>query len=85
MKALIVAAALGVLSLPAFAQQAPGTGTNSGGPGRVGIPGQIGGGVPGSQPNITTQRENMTPAAAARPRTAKPRKAKRKSMRRARR
>lgn len=54
-KALFLAAALGALSLPALAQQTP-SGTTSGGPGRVGIPGQIGGGVPGSQPNMVERR-----------------------------
>ena len=54
-KALIIAAALGALSLPALAQQTP-SGTSAGGPGRVGNPGQIGGGVPGSQPNMVERR-----------------------------
>lgn len=54
-KALIIAAALSVLSLPALAQSTP-SGTSAGGPGRVGIPGQIGGGVPGSQPNVVERR-----------------------------
>ena len=54
-KALIFAAALSALSLPALAQSTP-SGTSAGGPGRVGIPGQIGGGVPGSKPNVVEQR-----------------------------
>lgn len=54
-KALIIAAALGALSLPALAQQTP-SGTTAGGPARVGAPGQIGGGVPGSQPNVVERR-----------------------------
>jgi hypothetical protein len=41
-KALLIAAALGALSLPALAQQSP-TGQSSGGPARVGTPGQVGG------------------------------------------
>ena len=54
-KMLIIAAAMGALSLPALAQQSP-TGTNAGGPARVGNPGQIGGGVPGTQPNMVERR-----------------------------
>ena len=48
-KALILAVALGALSLPALAQQTP-NGNSAGGPARVGEPGQIGGGAPGSKP-----------------------------------
>ena len=61
---LVIAAAFAALSLPALAQQTP-TGTNAGGPARVGNPGQIGGGVPGTQPNVVEQR--MTERKAARP------------------
>lgn len=59
---LMIAAAIGVLAVPAVAQQSP-SGTSAGGPARVGIPGQIGGGVPGSQPNVVEQR--MTGKATA--------------------
>jgi hypothetical protein len=41
-KALIVAAALGVLTLPAFAQGVQPSGTRAGGPGQVGAPGEVG-------------------------------------------
>ena len=54
-RALIIAAALGALTLPAFGQATP-SGTSAGGPGRVGPPGAIGGGVPGSKPNVVEQR-----------------------------
>ena len=54
-KALILAAALGALSLPALAQQSPG-GTTAGGPARVGQPGEIGGGVPGTRPGTVERR-----------------------------
>ncbi len=61
---IVVAAALAVLTVPALAQQTP-SGTSAGGPARVGNPGQIGGGVPGTQPNVVEQR--MTARKAARP------------------
>lgn len=48
-RAILIAAALGWLAMPAFAQSAP-TGQTAGGPARVGIPGQVGGGVPGTRP-----------------------------------
>lgn len=54
-KAYVIAAALGLLALPALAQQTP-TGQSAGGPGRAGIPGQVGGGVPGTQPNMGAPR-----------------------------
>lgn len=54
-KALIIAAALGALTLPAFGQSTP-SGTSAGGPARMGPPGAIGGGVPGTQPNVVEQR-----------------------------
>lgn len=57
-KAMLFAAALGLLSVPAFAQQSP-TGQSAGGPARVGSPGQIGGGVPGSRPGVVGQRRKM--------------------------
>lgn len=50
-KAMVIAAMLGILTVPALAQTT-GTGTSAGGPARVGIPGQVGGGVPGARPNI---------------------------------
>ena len=50
-KILFAAAAVSLLSLPALAQSTP-SGTSAGGPARVGTPGQVGGGVPGSQPNM---------------------------------
>lgn len=62
-KALFLAAALGVLSLPAFSQGSQmGAGTSSGGPGRMGIPGQVDGGVPGQRPNVGPRmsRSKMT-------------------------
>ncbi|MDB5510782.1 MAG: hypothetical protein JWR08_265 [Enterovirga sp.] len=55
MSMVMIAAAIGVFAVPAAAQQTPG-GTSAGGPARVGIPGQIGGGVPGTQPNVVEQR-----------------------------
>lgn len=57
-KALFLAAALGALTFPALAQQSP-SGTRSGGPAAVGNPGQIGGGVPGTQPNVVERRMMM--------------------------
>jgi hypothetical protein len=68
---LVIAAAFAALSLPALAQQSP-TGTNAGGPARVGNPGQIGGGVPGTQPNVVEQR--MTERKATRPMKKKKKK-----------
>jgi hypothetical protein len=49
-KALLIAAGLALLSIPALAQQSP-TGQSAGGPARVGNPGEVGGGVPGTMPN----------------------------------
>lgn len=72
---LIIAAAAAALALPAFAQSSS-SGTSAGGPARVGPPGQIGGGVPGSQPNVVEQR--MTERNAATPAPAMKRSAKRK-------
>lgn len=54
-KVLFAAAALTILSLPAFAQQTP-NGNSAGGPGRVGQPGQVGGGVPGTRPSMMPKR-----------------------------
>lgn len=54
-RALLIAAAVGALTLPAFGQSTP-SGTSAGGPARVGPPGQIGGGVPGTQPNVVERR-----------------------------
>ena len=54
-KALLFAGALALFGAPAFAQQSP-TGQSSGGPARVGIPGQVDGGVPGSRPGMAAQR-----------------------------
>ncbi len=59
-KAMLFAAALGMLSLPALAQQSA-TGQSSGGPARVGTPGQVGGGVPGTRPGLVAQRRMMRP------------------------
>lgn len=73
-KALIIAAALGAMSLPAFAQSTP-SGNSAGGPARVGPPGQIGGGVPGSSPNVVEQR--MMPKKAM---TSKKKMRKKKAM-----
>ena len=67
---LIFAAGLMALAAPAFAQNAP-SGTSAGGPGRVGYPGQIGGGVPGSQPNVVEQRMTERKAATAAPNAAR--------------
>ena len=82
MKSLLIAGlALAALSLPAHAQGRAG-GTSAGGPARVGSPGQIGGGVPGSQPNVLEQRimerkAAMTAAdAAPAPKAKRPRKRK---------
>jgi hypothetical protein len=58
-KVLLIAAALGALSLPALAQQSP-TGQSSGGPARVGTPGQIGGGVPGASAGQAGMAETST-------------------------
>jgi hypothetical protein len=69
-RTLLLAAALGALAMPAFAQQSP-SGTSAGGPARVGNPGEIGGGVPGTRPGVVgAQAEPM--------RAAPVRKAKRK-------
>jgi hypothetical protein len=74
-RALIVAAALTAFSLPVLAQGSA-SGTSAGGPARVGPPGQIGGGVPGTQPNVVEQR--MTERKAATPARTVSRKAKKK-------
>jgi hypothetical protein len=74
-RALIVAAALTAFSLPVLAQSSP-SGTSAGGPARVGPPGQIGGGVPGTQPNVVEQR--MSERKAATP--ARKAKKKKKAM-----
>jgi hypothetical protein len=71
-KTILIAAAVTLLAVPALAQQSP-TGQTSGGPARQGIPGQTGGGVPGTQPNLTPSQSE----AAAKPAT------NRKSTRRA--
>ena len=47
-KAMLFAVALGFLSAPAFAQQTPG-GQSSGGPARMGIPGEV-------QPTMSKRR-----------------------------
>jgi hypothetical protein len=61
-RTLLLAAALGALALPAFAQQSP-TGQSAGGPARVGNPGEIGGGVPGTRPGVVgSQAEPMRAA-----------------------
>ena len=75
-RVLIVAAALSAFSLPVLAQ-GNASGTSVGGPARVGPPGQIGGGVPGSQPNVVEQR--MTEGKAATP-ARKARRGKKKGM-----
>ena len=67
-----------ILSHPAAAQSTPG-GTSAGGPARVGIPGQIGGGVPGSQPNVVEQRLQEKKAAMEASKEA--RKTRKKSTR----
>lgn len=59
-KAMLIAAAIGLLSVPALAQQSP-TGQSSGGPARVGTPGQVSGGVPGTRPGMMMQRRMMRP------------------------
>lgn len=66
-KTLLIAAALAALSLPALAQQSP-TGNSAGGPARVGNPGEIGGGVPGTRPSISPMERRTTK------RTRKPRR-----------
>jgi hypothetical protein len=73
-KVLLIAAALGALSLPALAQQSP-TGQSSGGPARVGNPGQIGGGVPGASAGQAGMAETRT----APKKTRKAKKARAKS------
>jgi hypothetical protein len=67
---LILAAGLVALAVPALAQNAP-SGTSAGGPGRMGYPGQIGGGVPGSQPNVVEQRMIERKAATPAPQPAR--------------
>ena len=54
-KALIVAAALGLLSAPALAQQTPG-GQSAGGPARVGIPGEM---TPQARPMKRMKKQRM--------------------------
>ena len=58
-KALIIAAALSALSLPALAQGLQPSGTRAGGPGQVGAPGELGGGVPGAKPKMMMRRKPM--------------------------
>lgn len=65
-KTLLIAAALSVLSLPVFAQSTP-SGTSAGGPARVGQPGEIGGGVPGTKPGVSPVGREMTRPAMRRP------------------
>jgi hypothetical protein len=89
-KAFLIAVALGALSLPALAQQSP-TGQSSGGPARVGVPGQTGGGVPGTTPNVSgggsagtsmdrgsaMEGQRMAPARHSRKHSRKSRRSKR--------
>lgn len=79
-KALFVAAALAALTFPALAQQSA-TGQSSGGPGRVGTPGQIGGGVPGARPGMMARPRMMRPR-MMKPRMMRPRMMRRPMMRR---
>lgn len=58
-KTLLIAAALSALSLPVFAQSTP-SGTSAGGPARVGQPGEIGGGVPGTKPGVSAVDREAT-------------------------
>lgn len=51
-KAMVIAAMFGLLTVPALAQSSTANGTTPGGPARVGIPGQVGGGVPGTRPSM---------------------------------
>jgi hypothetical protein len=78
-KTLLIAAALGALAMPALAQQSP-TGTNAGGPGRVGIPGQIGGGVPGQTQNVAPGETQARAATTHRARHTRKSRHSRKHM-----
>ncbi|NNM71947.1 hypothetical protein [Enterovirga aerilata] len=80
MKRVVIAAAvLAAVSGPVLAQSRA-SGTSAGGPARVGPPGQIGGGVPGTQPNVVEQRMIERKAATPAPRTARKAKKSRKAM-----
>lgn len=58
-RALIIAAALGALSLPALAQGTMPSGTRAGGPAQMGAPGEVGtsGGAP--KMSMTSRRMKM--------------------------
>lgn len=60
-KALIIAAAMGALSLPAFAQGAMPSGTRAGGPAQMGAPGEVGtpGGAPKMKPRMASKKKMM--------------------------
>jgi hypothetical protein len=76
-RVFVAAAAFCALSLPAMAQGSA-SGTSAGGPARVGPPGQIGGGVPGTQPNVLEQRMIARKAATPAPKAARTARAGRK-------
>jgi hypothetical protein len=65
-RALLFAAALGFFSAPVLAQQSP-TGQSSGGPARVGIPGQVTPSAPGGAEAVPATR----PKKASKPKKAK--------------
>ena len=60
-KALIIAAAIGFLAVPALAQGVQPSGTRAGGPGQVGAPGQVGtSGGQGAMKATMAPRKKMT-------------------------
>ena len=80
---LLAAAMFAAIALPALAQQSP-TGQSSGGPARVGNPGEVGGGVPGTRPGVGAP-DQMRPMGMGSRRMMKRRMMKRRMMRRSRR
>ena len=82
-KALLIAAALGALSLPALAQQSP-TGQSSGGPARAGVPGQVGGGTAAAGAGMSTSGAGMSGAAGMEAEKAAPRKSRKVSKKKSR-
>ncbi|HEV7874759.1 MAG TPA: hypothetical protein VGO82_11575 [Enterovirga sp.] len=82
-KALLIAAALGALSLPALAQQSP-TGQSSGGPARAGVPGQVGGGTAAAGAGMSTSGAGMSGAAGMETEKAAPRKSRKVSKKKSR-
>ena len=77
-KALLFATVLGLCGAPVLAQQSP-TGQSSGGPARVGTPGQVTAPAPGGAvaPADTGMRAAAPTASRGAKKAKKPRKAKR--------